>query len=158
VTPTVSRISPVAALAMFVLAACASAPTVTESPELSSAAPVAGSPPAFALNRAPADLGCDSIGWPDDVPPFHALTFKIDPAADEPVSARSDTGVELETWWVPGFEPGESSERVVRGPDGQVVARDGEVVVLPPRQNAKLHGYPLCVTPTTLSVMLPNSG
>jgi hypothetical protein len=110
-------------------------------------------PPAIVLNRSPADLGCDSIGWPDDVERFRSLTFRIDPAAAEQVMAVSDTGVELETSWAPGFEPGSATERVVRGPDGQVVARDGEVVDLPEAANPELHGYLLCLTPTTLDVM-----
>ena len=105
------------------------------------------------LNRSSANLGCDAVGWPDDVERFRSLTFRIDPAAAEQVSAISDTGVELETSWAPGFEPGSAAERVVRGPDGQVVARDGDVVALPEAANPELHGYPLCVTWTTLHVM-----
>lgn len=75
---------------------------------------------AIVLERAPADIACDSIGWPDDVEPFRTLTFRIDSEAAEHVSVVSDTVVELETLWVPGFEPGPPTELVVRGPDGQV--------------------------------------
>lgn len=101
-----------------------------------------------------ADIACDSIGWPDDVEPFRTLTFRIDSEAAEHVSVVSDTGVELETLWVPGFEPGPPTELVVRGPDGQVVARDGEVLQLTPGINPTLHGYPVCLTPPTMTVML----
>lgn len=139
-----SRIVWLAAAAVLILA-CASGATPSPSP--SSAAVIA-------LNRAPADLGCDSIGWPEDVPPFAGLRFRIDPAAADHVTAESDTGVELEVEWVPGFEGGAADERVVLDPDGQVVLRDGEVIELLPAANAELHGYPLCLTPTTLSVML----
>ena len=143
---------PLAILAMAVLTACAATP-----PPPTAAPPSVAVPSALALNRAPADIGCDSIGWPDEVEPFGSLTFRIDPAAADPVVAVSDTGVTLETLWVPGFEAGPASERVIQGPDGQVVVRDGDVLTLVPGQNAELNGYPLCITPTTLYVM-PTSG
>jgi hypothetical protein len=143
-----------AIVAMSALGACASTPQ----PPSSAAAPTlaaagAGAP---SLNRAPADIGCDSIGWPDEVEPFGSLPFRVDPAAADPVVSVTDTGVTLETWWVPGFEPG--PDRSVVGPDGEVVIRDGEVLTLVPMQNPELHGYSLCITPTSLSVMMPANG
>ena len=138
-----------AILAMAVLTACAATPP----PASMAAPPSVAVPGALALNRAPADVGCDSIGWPDEVEPFGSLTFRIDPAAADPVVAVSDTGVTLETWWVPGFEAGPAPDRVIVGPAGEVIVRDGDVLALVPRQNAELNGYPLCITPTTLYVM-----
>ncbi len=153
------RIISLAAVAILAFAACTGA-TLTPSPSGAppGAATDASAPAGMVLNRAPADLGCDSIGWPEDVALFRSLTFRIDPAAAEPVSAVSDTGRELQTFWVPGFEPGSVTERVVRDPDGQVVARDGEVLDVPPTVAPELHGYPVCLTPTTLHVMLEEPG
>jgi hypothetical protein len=143
-----------AAVAILLVAGCTGATPTPSLAGVPGATTDASGPAAIVLNRAPADLGCDSIGWPDDVELFRSLTFRIDPAAAEQVSAVSDTGVELQTFWVPGFEPGSVTERVVRDHDGQVVARDGEVLDVPPTAAPELHGYPVCLTPTTLHVML----
>jgi hypothetical protein len=167
--PRIDRIGLYAAIAALVLAGCSSTPLVTGSPAppvtpgaTQSQAPgesVQASPgssvgaAAIVLNRAPADLGCDSIGWPDDVQPFQSLKFHIDPAAPDNVTALSDTGINLKVSWVPGFEPGPATDRVVLGPDGAVVASDGEVLALVP-PGARLHDYPICLTPSELSVML----
>jgi hypothetical protein len=165
----IDRIATIVTFVALVLAGCGSAPSVTGSPsptatreatrsqapaepdQSNPASTVPGA--AIILNRAPADLGCDSIGWPDDVEPFQSLTFHIDPAALDTVTAVTDTGIQLLVSWVPGFEPGPAADRVVLGPDGSVVARDGDVLPLVP-PGARLHGYPICLTPTELSVML----
>ena len=108
------------------------------------------------LTRAPANFGCDSIGWPDDVERFHSLTFQIDGTSPDPVSAVSDTGVELPVAWAPGFE-GSPTANEVLDPNGAVAAADGEVVQLPEAANPDLRGWPLCVTPTAVTVYLPES-
>ncbi len=138
-----------AAAAIMIVAACVTGAPVPPSPLSSSPITADG----IILDRAPADLGCDSIGWPDDVPRFASLTFRIDPAAANHVTAESDTGVELAVEWAPGFEGGAADERVVRDVQGQVVLRDGEVIELPTAANPELRGYPICLTPTSVSVM-----
>lgn len=104
----------------------------------------ATSPGGIVLRQAPADLGCDSIGWEGE--PYHTLTFHI------------DTGARLATYWAAGFQPGSVEERVVRDSAGQVVASDGEVVQLPVAANPTLHGYLLCVRPDKLYVLPPSQG
>jgi hypothetical protein len=113
-------------------------------------------PAAFTLNEAPSNLGCDSIGWPDEIKPYTSLTFHIDPGAEDQVRAVSDTGRELVTYWEAGFVPGKPTEPLIRDPDGQVVAHDGEVVAVPPGWN--LHGHFVCMSPNKLYVMLTQPG
>lgn len=116
----------------------------------------ATSPGGIVLRQAPADLGCDSIGWEGE--PYHTLTFHIDPAAADQVWAVADTGARLSTYWAAGFQPGSVEERVVRDSAGQIVASDGEVVQLPEAANPTLHGYLLCVRPDKLYVLPPSQG
>ena len=92
------------------------------------------------------------MGWEGE--PYRTLTFRIDPAATEQVTAVSDTGVQLMTYWSAGFVPGTTAERVVRDPAGQVVARDGEVLTVPEAAFPELHGYFVCLNPTKLYVLL----
>ena len=101
---------------------------------------------AIALRETPADLGCDSIGID-----YQTMVFHIDPAAAEPVSAMTDTGVSLETSWPPGFTAGEGD---VRDATGAVVVTDGDQL----QGGQELHGYFVCLGPTALWVMLPRSG
>ena len=71
--------------------------------------------------------------------------------------AVSDTGRELVTHWEAGFVPGSATERVIRDPAGQVVARDGEVVALHP--GWQLHGHFTCMSnPDELYVTLTEPG
>ena len=108
----------------------------------------AGSP-AFELRESPPDLGCDSI--PVE---YTTVTFRIDPAAVEPVTAITDTGLSLETAWAAGFRAGTAAERVVRDPNGQVVVKDGDVVPV----SGRLGGYFMCLTPRKLFVLLQAPG
>lgn len=117
-----------------------------------SAEPSASAAPQLVLRTAPPDLGCDTIGWEGE--PYHTLTFRIDPTAAEHVTAVSDTGVQLMTFWSAGFVPGTITERVIRDPAGQVVARDGEVLAVPAAAFPELHGYFVCLSPTKLYVLL----
>ena len=95
------------------------------------------------------DLGCDSIGID-----YKTMTFRIDPAAAEQVSAMTDTGVSLITNWPAGFKAGTAGERVVRDVAGMVVATDGETF----KAGEQLHGYYVCLAPTKLYVMLAAPG
>jgi hypothetical protein len=110
-------------------------------------------PGVISLGRTPTDLGCDSIGWPEDIEPFRSLTFTIDPEAAEQVAARSDTGRELLTYWPAAFEAGSTSQRVVRDGTGAVAVRDGQVLDLPASGSLEIHGHPVCLRPSVLFVM-----
>ena len=70
--------------------------------------PVVPVPSGILLREAPADLGCDSIGWEGE--PYETLTFHVDPYAAEPVWAESDTGAVLTTYWSQGFQAGTPAE------------------------------------------------
>jgi hypothetical protein len=116
-----------------------------------SGAPSSGAPSGSTidLHEAPADLGCDTIGID-----YKSMTFHIDPAAAEQVSATTDTGVTLATYWSVGFVPGTDSERVIRDPAGKVVVTDGELLQVPPAAYPRLAGYFVCLAPTKLYVLL----
>lgn len=137
---------------VVVLAGCAAASPVETSPSPASPSSAA----AFTLREAPANLGCDSIGWPDEIEPYSSLTFRIDPAAQEQVRAVSDTGRELITYWEAGFVPGSAAELAIRDPDGQVVVHDEEVVAT--AAGWDLHGHFVCMNPDELYVMLTQPG
>jgi len=121
-----------------------------------SSAPAASAPPSAAasgstivLHEAPANLGCDSIGVD-----YTSMTFHIDPAASEQVSATTDTGLTLVTYWPAGFQPGADNERVIRDTTGKVVLSDGEVLQVPPAAYPRLGGYFVCLAPTSVYVLL----
>ncbi len=99
--------------------------------------------PGFALRAGTATGGCDAIGLE-----YQSLTWQIDPAADEPVTALTDTGVTLLTYWAPGFTAGTGDERVIRDPAGVIVVRDGDQL----RVGDRLAGYYVCLGPETLWV------
>jgi hypothetical protein len=101
------------------------------------------------LHEAPANLGCDTIGVD-----YKSMTFHIDPAAAEQVSATTDTGVTLVTYWSVGFVPGTDSERVIRDPAGKVVVTDGEVLQVPPAAYPRLAGYFVCLGTSKIYVLL----
>jgi hypothetical protein len=150
----------IAAMALAVtlgLAACAPAATTAPSTAPSTALSVAPSEPtpvvptgpagsqsAIVLRQAPSigEFGCDAIGAE---PTFHSLTFRIDPAAAEQVTALTDTGVTFTTYWSASFQPGTGAERVIRDRAGQVVVFDGKVIQLPKADNPQLNGYPVSV-------------
>ncbi len=130
---------------------------VTEAMAAPTSSGLASSATAITLHTFAAPLGCDSIGWPDEIKPYTSLTFRIDPGAEDQVRVVSDTGRELVTYWEAGFVPGSATERVIRDPDGQVVAQDGEVVVLHP--GWQLHGHFTCMSnPDKLYVALTEPG
>jgi hypothetical protein len=102
----------------------------------------------MALRQAPPDLGCDTIGIP-----YRNVTFQIDPAAEEPVTAQTDTGKSLQTFWSAGFQ-GSAEERVVKDPSGQVVVSDGETLAIPEGAFPRIHGYFVCPSENALYVLL----
>ncbi len=130
-------------------AANGAAPTPTQSEAAISSSPSpapTATPipsPGFALRAGTATGGCDAIGLE-----YQSLTWQIDPAADEPVTALTDTGVTLLTYWAPGFTAGTGDERVIRDPAGVIVVRDGDQL----RVGDRLAGYYVCLGPETLWV------
>ena len=113
-------------VACLVLSACtgssSSSPTASASPKPTTVA-AAPSSAVIVLHETPDNLGCDSIGID-----YTTMTFHIDVAAAEQVSAMTDTGVSLVTYWPAGFKADTAGERVVRDAAGQVVATDGEML------------------------------
>jgi hypothetical protein len=154
-------LAPTALLAVtaLLISACGtSQPAATTAPSVApSAAPSAAAPSAvpsgsatgsLELRQAPADLGCDTIGVE-----YRNVTFQIDPGAEEPVTAQTDTGKSLQTFWSAGFE-GSAAERVVKDPTGQVVATNGETLVIPEGAFPRLHGYFVCPSPNALYILI----
>ena len=133
----------VAAIVVLIVAACGEG---TASPDASAG----GDREVIELMFAPAGIdGCDAIGVD-----YRTVTFVIDPAAEDDVTATTDTGARLTTRWAPGFVGGPAAERVVLDPSGQVVARDGEQLVNPPGAWPRLHGYRVCPAPDHLTILL----
>jgi hypothetical protein len=77
------------------------------------------------------------------------MRFEIDPLAAEQVVAIARDGRTYLVWWAPGFEAGTVKDPVVRAPNGQVVARDGEIL-----EGPLLHGYTVCATGDSIYVLL----
>jgi hypothetical protein len=123
----------VSVLTAFALVACAgSAPGASPS----AATP---SPRAIELQRAPENLGCDAMAVD-----YSSATFNIDVAAAPQVWAETNLGARLPVFWSAGFVGGDASDPVVRGPDGKVVARDGDVMPVPQGAWPQLAGYFVC--------------
>ena len=72
------------------------------------------------------------------------LTFRIDSAAAEQVTAIDETATSHRAWWPEGFRGGTADDPVVRDPRGLIVARDGEVLAIPVDGFPNLHGYSVC--------------
>jgi len=94
---------------------------------------------AFRLQRAPTNLGCDSL--PST---YQVAIIRIDPDRAEPVWAEADRGKRLGVLWSAGFSADDDGRPVVVGPKGEVVARDGERIEIPGRAWPSLHGYFVC--------------
>jgi hypothetical protein len=104
--------------------------------------------------RTTASTACDAVGWPEGVAPYRQITFRIDSTAPEIASALSDTGAELFVLWPEGSRAGPAPDRTVLGPDGDVVARDGQTIEVPPTSAPRVGRYAVCLTPSTLHVVL----
>lgn len=78
------------------------------------------------------------------------VTFRIDPAASEPVTALGSDGRTLHVRWPVGFYGGTTTDPVVRDAYGRVVARDGEQLNNPQEGFPDLHGYSACFGGDTL--------
>lgn len=134
-------------VALFVAGCAAGSPT-----ETASASAVLVTPPAsgavIALQPAPGDLGCDAIGVG-----YREVTFQIDPAAAEQVTALADTGIVLDTFWAVGFRGGSSVDKTVLDPTGAVVVTDGEKLAFPEGARPRLKGYFVCPSPDALYIL-----
>lgn len=130
-------------LAVVLVAACAQGPA-TPSPPAS---------PIGQLRTAPADLGCDAMGVP-----YRRLTFQIDPGVADPVTALTDLGTSIATYWSPGFTLTSvdfaAAAPLVQDPNGQVVATSGDTLDIPDGAWPRLHGYFVCPSTDAIYVLL----
>jgi hypothetical protein len=105
------------------------------------------------LRAAPASLGCDAMPVP-----YRRVTFQIDPGTADPVTAITDLGASLATYWSPGFTLTSvqfaAAAPVVQDANGQVVATSGETLDIPEGAWPRLHGYFVCPSPDALYVLL----
>lgn len=134
-------------LVLFLFVAACATPASTTRQDATPAASTgtaSAAPAEIVLRPAPENLGCDSIGID-----YGSLTFQIDPAAAEQVSALTNTGVVLRTYWEAGFHPGTGTERVIIDPAGQIAVTDGDVLQV----GEPLGGYHVCLGPETIHVL-----
>ena len=111
---------------------------------------IVASLPLIVLHHYPSNLACDAIGVD-----YKAMTFHVDPAAPEQVSALTDTGVSLVTYWPIDFTAGSGAEWVIRDGSGNVIVTEGDV--LKPGQGLPA-GFGVCLTPAKLYVVPAGSG
>ena len=104
-----------------------------------------------ALTQGLVNVGCDSVGWPEDVPEYRTLTFHMDAADPGYVTARSDTGARIDVEWEgDGFQ---IDSDTILDADGTVVLRDGDTIDVPFDGSLPgLAGYSLCLNPQVLIV------
>jgi hypothetical protein len=82
-----------------------------------------------------------------------SFTIRLDATGREYAWVITGDGQRLDLWWQKGFVGGPPDDPTVRDPGGNVVARDGEIVV-PGQANDALHGHALCAPEGSLYVML----
>jgi len=134
-------------VAALTLAACTGA-TPSPTPSVPSSPAPSPTPDGFGLRPAPADLGCDAMR-----PPYESVTFRIDPSAEDSVTAVADTGAVLRTYWSAGFRGGTSADPVVRDADGQEVVSNGDVLDIPDAGWPRLAGYFVCPSTDALYIL-----
>jgi hypothetical protein len=123
--------------AALVLSACASTDSQSRAPQTSTE-------PRFLLLIDP-DGFCPAGAGQD-------VTFHIDAGAPEPVTAVGADGRVLHVRWPKGFYGGTAADPVVRDAGGRVVARNGELLMQPPKTFASLHGHDACFGGDTIWV------
>ncbi|HEU5202840.1 MAG TPA: zf-HC2 domain-containing protein [Candidatus Limnocylindrales bacterium] len=108
-----------------------------------------------ALTQGLGNVGCDSVGWPEDVPEYSTLTFRMDTAEPGYVTARSDTGARLDVLWEGAdFQIGTDS---VLDAGGAVVVEDGDAIDVPSDGSLpRLGDYSVCLNPQRLIVFVPD--
>ena len=145
----------------------APSPSATPSPsiDVSPSASVAGTA-GIVLQRAPTNLGCDSIA-----PGYSSSTIHIDPESDIVLEVNNPAydgtkdkvnvdvwaeidntagggepqvvGTRLAVYWTAGFNATDGATPVIRGPRGEEVARDGTKI---DEEFTKLTGYFTCLS------------
>ena len=98
------------------------------------------------LQPALASLGCDTVA-----PGYSSVTFHIDATKAADVTATTNAGATLKTFWWEGFVGGATD---VQDPSVQVVAKDGEVLEIPQGAFPRLKGYFVCPSADALYVLL----
>ena len=134
------------ALALLVAACGSASPTAAPTTQSSAAPPASGT--AIQLSPAPANLGCDTMGVD-----YRGVTFHIDPAAVDQVTALADTGTVLQTFWAAGFTGGTAADKNVLDPAGAVVVSDGDMLAIPQAAFPRLQGYFVCPSPDALYIL-----
>jgi hypothetical protein len=134
-------------VALFVAGCAAGAPATPSASAVPASAPAA-SGGEIVLQPAPANLGCDTIGVD-----YREVTFQIDPAAAEQVTALASTGTILRTFWAAGFRGGSAVDKTVLDPTGAVVVTDGEKLAIPAAAFPRLKGYFVCPSPDALYIL-----
>jgi hypothetical protein len=104
---------------------------------------------AIELRPAPANLGCDAM-----LPEYRSVSIRIDALADDQVWAVTDRGASLLTYWSAGFRGGTSLDPAVADAAGVIVARDGDVIVIPDGAWPRLGGYFVCPASSAIYVLL----
>jgi hypothetical protein len=91
-------------------------------------------------------FGCDTPGVP-----WNTFKIRIDPEALVHVWAEPDTGPinRYFIYWEPTFKGGTADDPVVYGPNGEVVAREGDVIDLDDHPNT-IGGYRYCYSSFTV--------
>ena len=133
-------------VALFVAGCGAGAPAAPSASAVPASAPAA-SGAQIVLQTAPGDMGCDTIGVD-----YREVTFKIDPAAAEQVTALASTGTVLHTFWAAGFRGGSAADKTVLDPTGAVVVTDGERLAIPQGAFPSLKGFFVCPSPDALYI------
>ena len=100
------------------------------------------------LERAPDNLGCDTIGVD-----YRSVTFHIDPSADPQIWAVTDTGSSLLVRWDSTFEPGTGAEPTVVDAEGETVLSEGDTLDIPEGAFPELEGHFVCTGTTELIVL-----
>lgn len=91
------------------------------------------------LNPNNSDLGCDTVRMQ-----YRSVVIGVDASAAEQVTAVTNLGDTLRTFWSSSFRGGTSSDPVVYDHNGFVVARDGTRIDLPDAAFPTLAGYFVC--------------
>jgi hypothetical protein len=103
--------------------------------------------PTFALERTPADLGCDAMA-----PPYRSLVIHIDPTKTPPVWAIADTKARLRVLWGAADHGLGLAEPVVLDAFRRELAVDGTRIDIPDGAWPSLGGRFVCPGPDAVYV------
>ncbi len=145
-TPTALRTAALVTILGIALGACSGTSSPAPSPTAEASPTPIGD--TIVLDRAPENLGCDAL--PVD---YRTVTFNIDPDADPQVWGVTDRATWLKIRWDSTFHGTADPVPVVVDGAGKVVARDGDVLVIPGGAWPDLHGHFVCPAATELFVL-----